>query len=135
MLAGWSAIVKATSEEAAAAMAAAAVLLGAVGDRSLETTTKRADVVNTLEDVGRAFCRVIKAGREATRRFDSKEMWEKGEDLLIRANKARAGSEGAPRALWASGWRGCVPHLPVVVSQVWIGQRDVVPWWPCSGRW
>jgi len=48
-----------------------------------------------MEDVGRAFRRVIEAGREATRRVDGEELREKGEDLRRGADEARAGSEAA----------------------------------------
>ncbi len=48
-----------------------------------------------MEDVGRAFRRVIEAGREATRRVDGEELREKGEDLRRGADEARAESEAA----------------------------------------
>ena len=69
---------------------------GAIGEQASETTTRaEGGGVDALEDVGRAFRRVIEAGREATRRVDGEELREKGEDLRRLADEARAGSDAA----------------------------------------
>ena len=68
---------------------------GAIGEQASETAKRAEGGVDALEDVGRAFRRVIEAGREATRRVDGEELREKGEDLRRGADEARAGSEAA----------------------------------------
>ena len=76
-------------------MASSSSSSGAIGEQASETVKRAEGGVDALEDVGRAFRRVIEAGREATRRVDGEELREKGEDLRRGADEARAGSEAA----------------------------------------
>ncbi|KAL7536998.1 hypothetical protein ACHAWF_005629 [Thalassiosira exigua] len=71
------------------------------------TPSEVAGEASELEDFGRAFQRVIEAGRNATRRVDGMELREKSEELRrrsVRTEKAAAWRLCALR-LWAFGFR------------------------------
>ncbi|KAL9184212.1 hypothetical protein ACHAXT_002298 [Thalassiosira profunda] len=101
-LAGWSAVTEATSDVASERIEGesdanisyrrSGATLSEVKKEMSEMERSGTGAGDALEDFGKAFQRVIEAGRNATRRIDGMELQEKSLELRQRADDTRAES-------------------------------------------